>query len=104
MLSLKTNGLDKHAKGMSLHLGYFDTASFGFVCAGEMSGPETRHAGLCGGVVAAEVTVNHAGEADVEREQHRYQSKHHKEGDEGYIDKSDDVAENKECHQPAYGH
>ena len=28
MLSLKTNGLDKHAKGMSLHLGYFDTASF----------------------------------------------------------------------------
>ena len=27
MLSLKTNGLDKHAKGMSLHLGYFDTAS-----------------------------------------------------------------------------
>ena len=83
---------------------YFDTASFGFVCAGEMSGPETGHAGLCGGVVAAEVTVNHAGEADVEREQHRYQSKHHKEGDEGYIDKSDDVAENKECHQPAYGH
>ena len=28
MLSLKTNGLDKHAKGMSLHLGYFDTASY----------------------------------------------------------------------------
>ena len=27
MLSLKTNDLDKHAKGMSLHLGYFDTAS-----------------------------------------------------------------------------
>ena len=27
MLSLKTNGLDKHAKGMSLHLGCFDTAS-----------------------------------------------------------------------------
>ena len=30
MLSLKTNGLDKHAKGMSLHLGYFDTASLLF--------------------------------------------------------------------------
>ena len=28
MLSLKTNGLDKHAKGMSLHSGYFDTASW----------------------------------------------------------------------------
>ena len=28
MLSLKTNDLDKHAKGMSLHLGYFDTASY----------------------------------------------------------------------------
>ena len=27
MLSLKTNGLDKHAKGMSLHSGYFDTPS-----------------------------------------------------------------------------
>ena len=28
-LSLKTNGLDKHAKGMSLHSGYFDTAFVG---------------------------------------------------------------------------
>ena len=28
MLSLKTNGLFRHAKGMSLHLGYFDTASY----------------------------------------------------------------------------
>ena len=27
MLSLKTNGLDKHAKGMSLHSGYFNTPS-----------------------------------------------------------------------------
>ena len=27
MLNLKNNGLDKHAKGMSLHSGYFDTAS-----------------------------------------------------------------------------
>ena len=27
-VKLKTNGLDKHAKGMSLHLGYFDTASY----------------------------------------------------------------------------
>ena len=27
MLNLKNNGLDKHAKGMSLHLGYFDTTS-----------------------------------------------------------------------------
>ena len=25
MLNLKNNGLDKHAKGMSLHSGYFDT-------------------------------------------------------------------------------
>ena len=31
MLSLKTNGLDNHAKGMSLHLGYFDTAPCPFI-------------------------------------------------------------------------
>ena len=30
MLSLKTIGLDKHATGMSLHLGSFDTASYIF--------------------------------------------------------------------------
>ena len=43
MLSLKTNGLDKHAKGMSLHLGYFDTASQVIVCLIPLSLPLERY-------------------------------------------------------------